>query len=1347
MPRTNRSRYTTSRLLNSSGRPVLEHMEERRLLATFVVDSLGTTDDGDYSPGNLTLIEAVNLANASGTADEIIISDTLAGQTLNLPAELTITGITTLRGPTTGTFTISGQNTTRLFVIDNGNAGTSIPVVFENLILTNANATNGGAIVSHENLELRGVRILNSVATDSVGGAINVLNGSLNINADSRLIGNQANTLGGAIHLAANTTLTISNSTLSSNTAGTEGGAIYAVNLNTLTITNTTFTGNSTTANDGGAINMFNGASLNISNSSFTNNSAQSDGGALWASLTNNAPLNLNTVTFENNSAGSSAGAIDLNLNSAGTASFSDLTFTNNSAGTNAGAIRVLGDGQVLTISNSTFTSNSASAEGGAIEAIADKFSITGSTFTSNSATLGGAIASIHAIGRTINIENSTFTSNSASSNGGAIYSRKIADTVTADPTVRIIGSTISNNTAGTGAGIYVTADKNTLIHIETTLIADNTANGSGGGIALTGINDEITFRANILQSTIRGNRASGFDGGGIFSTAGEMIITNSVIRENIAQRDGGGIFESGTATTLLRSTVASNTAGQRGAGMFKSRVNTNIALTESLFSNNTTTNGDGGALFFNNGNSITVLGSTISGNTGTSGGGLRLSQITTATINNSTITNNTARTTFGGVSFANTALSVRSSIIAGNFDADNVNVNINAADLTTNSNNLLSGSPGLTILADWGGPTLTHMPTQGSPAINAGANPNALSTDARGFPRDDGNGVDIGATEAFRPVVTFDAQAITINNGIVVLNVASATDQDGTVESISVYLDANNDGIPDPSELVDTIGVGGTVSFPVESLAVGANNLLLVPVDNTGLLGAPTTATATLVAVPGFNSVVLRDAAGQTFTAIDRDRAFTVNVTSPTVSNAAGVIQNVQVFVDRNGNGIPDAGELLGEGVFTPGAEAGTGTVTITRELSVTLPLGAVNLLVVPLTSRTGSESVGTVSTVGINVAPARTASTGSELSATSSNNLHRVAAVAGDGSPLLFEQQADGTWTVRRLDATTGITDTFTNEIDVWTTGAGRTQAAVITTTTLMLFTEQADGSFTATDLGATTAGSTPIARAMTRFTTSDGRVYLAGYTSSERMVAFAQSSADSDQWIFEDISADLDGRGLATPVLDQVVSYVTAWNQWSIVGLDQNGDIQNIWVLRGLFEEWTLNNLSDITGAPTLASGLSVILTSWSGINLTALDADGNLLVTWWVPQFEGDWVSSNLSTIADNSGPVDDRVIVQVMTGYYTSWDGMNYAGVNSQGDLIIYWWVPAFGGQWLVSQITDGATSFAYDPNSNINSHVSPQGTLNVVGSNSSGDVLRSSWRPGDEGLWTTEQLSQIASLI
>jgi len=114
-----------------------------------------------------------------------------------------------------------------------------------------------------------------------------------------------------------------------------------------------------------------------------------------------------------------------------------------------------------------------------------------------------------------------------------------------------------------------------------------------------------------------------------------------------------------------------------------------------------------------------------------------------------------------------------------------------------------LTGDPLLGPLADDGGPTQTLAPALGSPAIDAGANPDQLTSDQRGMPREtvDG-GADVGAVELSVPLAISLA---TPDGGSFDVHVGSAT----------IALSGGTATVPvapgTPVTLSDT-GAGGTV-------------------------------------------------------------------------------------------------------------------------------------------------------------------------------------------------------------------------------------------------------------------------------------------------------------------------------------------------------------------------------------------------------------------------------------------------------------------------------------------------------------------------------------------------------
>jgi hypothetical protein len=168
----------------------------------------------------------------------------------------------------------------------------------------------------------------------------------------------------------------------------------------------------------------------------------------------------------------------------------------------------------------------------------------------------------------------------------------------------------------------------------------------------------------------------------------------------------------------------------------------------------------------------------TISGNTAGGNGGGISSQNTgdlsgPYTLTNVTITNNVADSNnpqlfaVGGGGICNRdsgTMTLLNTIVAGNIDRGGRSPDCSGT-INSQGHNLIQSTAGFTIegdttgnitgqdpllgqLADNGGPTLTHLPLAGSPAIDAGTSTGAAATDQRGFARPQGEAVDIGAVE-----------------------------------------------------------------------------------------------------------------------------------------------------------------------------------------------------------------------------------------------------------------------------------------------------------------------------------------------------------------------------------------------------------------------------------------------------------------------------------------------------------------------------------------------------------------------------------------------------------------------
>ena len=319
-------------------------------------------------------------------------------------------------------------------------------------------------------------------------------------------------------------------------------------------------------------------------------------------------------------------------------------------------------------------------------------------------------------------ITNNTATGDQSTDGGGGIYNAG---------TLSVTNSSITGNAAagdaGSGGGLF-NASAATVSDSE---ISGNSANRAGGGIEAVGGSG-----TQLIGVTLDGNDVGSAPGnGGGLHAGGDaaVTITDSSITGNSATSEGGGLWNSSAGTlTVTRSLVAGNTAGA-GGGIYN--------------------DGDGGT--------VTLVNSTISGNTATTAGGGIVSQGGTLTHTSVTIAMNTAATG-GGVLISGGAASAINTIVAMNTATTGPDI---SGTITSGGNNLVGStmgatigsamasdvtgvSPGLAVLADNGGPTLTHALVAGSPALSVGTLA-GLTIDQRGVARPQGNGVDIGAFES----------------------------------------------------------------------------------------------------------------------------------------------------------------------------------------------------------------------------------------------------------------------------------------------------------------------------------------------------------------------------------------------------------------------------------------------------------------------------------------------------------------------------------------------------------------------------------------------------------------------
>jgi hypothetical protein len=622
---------------------------------------------------------------------------------------------------------------------------------------------------------------------------------------------------GGGIVNVGGSRLTVTNSTISANQTVSAGGGIYDDGPSKLVVTNCTITGNSASANIGNGVFAqtsqdsirnsiiarngiaitdpdVSGTFTSAGNNLIGNSGSASGFGVAGDQIGNSAspldprlgPLANNGGPTQTHALLADSTAIDAGNNCVLTNSCSpslglSLTTDQRGAGFNR-AIDGNGDGSATVdigayeVQSLLVTNTADSGPGSLRQAITDANANPDTNPINFQAGLTG----------TISLSTGLLLSSSMSINGPGA-NKIILQRSTADGTPNFPTITISNGTL-TGPTVVISGL--------------TVSNGRLGGI----FNDRSTITIN--NCVISGNDFAGINNGS--NQSGTVTVNNSIVSNNT----GPGIYNKAATGSVTILTISNSTiSGNAKSGVFNSGDggNATVTVNNSTLSGNNDGSGTAGGVENSaaQGGSATaaINNSTLSGNHAADcplcAGGIvnqagNSGSTATVTFTNATIFGNSppGSSSVGGV--INTSISggaatllLRNSIVAGNFH----NSGASASDISgtvdpTSSFNLIGtgGSGGLTngvnnnqvgianpklgLLADNGGPTLTHALLSGSAAIDAGNNSVVTNppftgppfTDQRGgsFNRiADGDGnttaiVDIGAYE-LQGILTVD--------------------------------------------------------------------------------------------------------------------------------------------------------------------------------------------------------------------------------------------------------------------------------------------------------------------------------------------------------------------------------------------------------------------------------------------------------------------------------------------------------------------------------------------------------------------------------------------------------------
>jgi CSLREA domain-containing protein len=287
----------------------------------------------------------------------------------------------------------------------------------------------------------------------------------------------------------------------------------------------------------------------------------------------------------------------------------------------------------------------------------------------------------------------------------------------------------------------------------------------NGGAILLDG--DDVGSSLILVRSKLVGNRAAQYGGAIADYSDGRLTVLGSKVANNTAESDSGAIDISKDGSVLIKNTtISGNRSLESVGGASYVNANEGVSIVGSTISGNSA-DGVGGALDVT-GDTLQITNSTIAGNHSEESGGGIFNGSGEVSLNAVTVARNSADGAGGGL-FNNVSIpfEVENSLIAlnqaGDVGEDCANGPGAGAEFDSLGHNLLSeldtdscegfdvtgdfvnSNPKLGKLKNNGGPTQTVALKKGSPAVNKAAK-SAPNKDQRGEKR--GKKPDIGAYE-----------------------------------------------------------------------------------------------------------------------------------------------------------------------------------------------------------------------------------------------------------------------------------------------------------------------------------------------------------------------------------------------------------------------------------------------------------------------------------------------------------------------------------------------------------------------------------------------------------------------
>jgi parallel beta-helix repeat protein len=748
-------------------------LDGRELLSTIVVNNPTDTPVANQ----IDLRQAITQANSDGGGDTIVFSSLF-----NTPQTITLTGgqlelsgttaPTTITGPGANLLSVSGNNASRVFLVD-----ADVTATISGLTITgggDAYVGGGGGLYNKGTLDLTDCTVTGNFSGRSASGG-GVMNTSTATLTNCTLSFNGASTGGGGLeNFSGTATATLTDCTVIGNSASA-GGGLYN-HGGKLYLTDTTISRNFAQTGGGGGLDTVSGLTI-LTGVTVTRNVAL--GGSGGGLLDDDGSLLLTNTTVTGNGSNSVGGGLYL---SSGELSLTNATVTGNDSNLFSGDGLYIDSRSYANITNTIVAGNGDDDIGGEGSYTGTNNLINVNPLLAPLGNYGGPTQTMPplpgspAIGAgtpydapltdqrgqprgfrddigacqvSLVVESSSGSDDTSAATLSLPGAVSLADQygwseISFDPNVFAAQTTITlasgqlelSNTSGTdtitgpGANLLSVSgnqasrvfqvDANVTASITGLTISEGHA-PVGGGLYNDGGNLSLT------DCTITGNLGANSGGGVATSGAATTNLTDSTVSGNRANVGGGVACLNGGRATLSGVTVTANYAGSAGGGLYDTGT-ASLTLTNCTISSNTAS-GTGGGLENLGGTqtatpSLSLTNCTVTGNSANQSGGGLFNVGRTTALTNCSVADNSANGYGGGLFNSGATLTLTSCTVSGNRGGDEGGGLYNQSATLTLTNCTVSGNTtgrGGGLFSEGGTATLASCSLSGNVAGSGG--------------------------------------------------------------------------------------------------------------------------------------------------------------------------------------------------------------------------------------------------------------------------------------------------------------------------------------------------------------------------------------------------------------------------------------------------------------------------------------------------------------------------------------------------------------------------------------------------------------------------------------------------